>query len=355
MQLGLDVSIDTYGYVLCSLLAFDAVWLVGFNHNTRLVTSYRVVTLLVYLNVTYALSVGTTPGEYGRSIAWGAGVAAVVWGSFNGAMLAVSSNWSGQQAWKDVVAGIVKCVIACAFAAAAGPAWTSIIPVCIVLVLIMYKKSRPNDYSGLHERQLVVVVGTQSKGPCDIFIWMDGREHRGKVSQLSYQYVVKLGKGPACSAENYVDAVAEAVRALDPNNTGWVICQRYTNESIPRGITFDGIIDGTYNKLKVTHGPSVACFKDAEGHDSVITTDTGKLQWWGNPYGVMQLLGKDVQTLLWDGSILQAPSYKQLVSQIVKPENTEPLIDQLKEMVRIVKGEFEESGQPRRRAATWFM
>jgi len=240
-QLQLAMPSAMYARIFFSLIAFDLIWFKYFSGRATARTPHPVVALLVYLGVAYALSVGTERGDYEKSIAWGASVAVLVWGTFNGAMLNVNRQWTVSQAQQDVLSGVANGSIACVYGAAELPVWYLLVLIAVVYV----RHSRQEPDSGFTQARLVSV------GPYPIWIHMHDKDHEGQLSYVGGRFVVDIGGG-GCQGLSYTDAVLEAIRLHGQNAPQWKV-RLASGAPLPDGLTYADIANNeTYRRLVAT-------------------------------------------------------------------------------------------------------
>ena len=117
MELDLGPAAGDILRVVLSLSIFSVAWLgyfAGAAYARVRDPPHRVVMLVVYGIVAYAVTVGIQCDDYSTSIAWGASVGALVWGAFNGVMVNISDAWSVELAVMDVLSGVCSCILAAA-------------------------------------------------------------------------------------------------------------------------------------------------------------------------------------------------------------------------------------------------
>jgi hypothetical protein len=159
-----DIPLDRFGRIFFSLVAYDFLWfgyLAGPMYKQFAKIPYRVAALMVYLLVGYALAFGTT-GGYLHNLAWCAGVAVLVWGTFNCVVLnIVTEGWTRGMAIGDTLAGIGNCCIAGAVATSMCPVWYPLVTIVGVLGFLAVMKllqPEPAAPSGITNYKLVVAT-----------------------------------------------------------------------------------------------------------------------------------------------------------------------------------------------------
>jgi hypothetical protein len=223
-----DIPLDRFGRIFFSLVAYDFLWFgyLAFPMYKQFAKiPYRVAALMVYLLVGYALAFGTT-GGYLHNLAWCAGVAVLVWGTFNCVVLnIVTEGWTRGMAIGDTLAGIGNCCIAGAVATSMCPVWYPLVTIVGVLGFLAVMKllqPEPAAHSGITNYKLVVAT-TPISTAVPITITFDttshtaGTKHDATVSHGIHGFTVVL-QGTEFHG-TYPVALLAACKAHDPQVT----------------------------------------------------------------------------------------------------------------------------------------
>jgi len=143
-------------------------------------------------------------------MAWGAGVALLAWGSANSIMVNANARWTMTLAWKDLIAGIVNSMIACAYASGNVPIyWVSAFLVCSFLFIDKVNE----DPTMLHQQAVLI-----REAPVPLELTMRRVTYSGTVQMLGGMFVVDIATRGAASASTYPGAVMLAAQRLAPKD-----------------------------------------------------------------------------------------------------------------------------------------
>jgi len=226
-----DIPLDRFGRIFFSLVAYDFLWfgyLAGPMYKQFAKIPHRVAALMVYLLVGYALAFGTT-GGYLHNLAWCAGVAVLVWGTFNCVVLnIVTEGWTRGMAIGDTLAGIGNCCIAGAVATSMCPVWYPLVTIVgvlgflAVMKLLQGKPATPTEGGMQLIRLVTPPIATAVPVPVTITITFvttshtAGTKHDATVSHGIRGFTVVLKGTGTKSHGTYEHALLLACQHHDP-------------------------------------------------------------------------------------------------------------------------------------------